>query len=316
MSKTALICGSYAFDSIMVFQDQFKNHILPDKVHMLNISFLVPTMRKEFGGCGGNIAYNLHLLGANSIPMATVGEDFSPYMSWMEKHHMNTTHMKVIKDSYTGQAFITTDMDDNQITAFHPGAMSDSHLNKVSDVSHVDIGIVSPDGRDGMIEHAKQFADSDIPFMFDPGQGMPMFSGEELITFVEQATYVAVNDYESQMLQDKTGLDVKTIASMVDALIITKGGEGSEIHTGGEVITIAPAKADATQDPTGCGDAYRAGLLYGLMNDMNWKTTGQLAGLLGAIKIAHLGTQNHQFDLDEIERLYQQNYGELLFQYN
>ncbi|HIM54337.1 MAG TPA: carbohydrate kinase family protein [Gammaproteobacteria bacterium] len=313
MSKTALICGSYAFDSIMVFQDQFKNHILPDKVHMLNISFLVPTMRKEFGGCGGNIAYNLHLLGANSIPMATVGEDFSPYMSWMEEHHMNTTHMKVIKDSYTGQAFITTDMDDNQITAFHPGAMSDSHLNKVSDVSHVDIGIVSPDGRDGMIEHAKQFADFDIPFMFDPGQGMPMFSGEELITFVEQATYVAVNDYESQMLQDKTGLDVKTIASMVDALIITKGGEGSEIHTGGEVITITPAKADATQDPTGCGDAYRAGLLYGLMNDMNWKTTGQLAGLLGAIKIAHLGTQNHQFDLNEIERLYQQNYGEILF---
>lgn len=313
MSKTALICGSYAFDSIMVFQDQFKNHILPDKVHMLNISFLVPTMRKEFGGCGGNIAYNLHLLGANSIPMATVGDDFSPYMSWMEKHHMNTTHIKVIKGSYTGQAFITTDMDDNQITAFHPGAMSDSHLNKVSDVSHVDIGIVSPDGRDGMIEHAKQFADSDTPFMFDPGQGMPMFSGEELITFVEQATYVAVNDYESQMLQDKTGLDVQTIASMVDALIITKGGEGSEIHTGGEVITITPAKADATQDPTGCGDAYRAGLLYGLMNDMNWKTTGQLAGLLGAIKIAHLGTQNHQFDLDEIERLYQQNYGELLF---
>ena len=313
MSKTALICGSYAFDSIMVFQDQFKNHILPDKVHMLNISFLVPTMRKEFGGCGGNIAYNLHLLGANSIPMATVGEDFSPYMSWMEKHHMNTTHMKVIKDSYTGQAFITTDMDDNQITAFHPGAMSDSHLNKVSDASHVDIGIVSPDGRDGMIEHAKQFADSDIPFMFDPGQGMPMFSGEELITFVEQATYVAVNDYESQMLQDKTGLDVQTIASMVDALIITKGGEGSEIYTGGEVITIAPAKAAATQDPTGCGDAYRAGLLYGLMNDLDWKTTGQLAGLLGAIKIAHLGTQNHQFDLDEIERLYQQNYGELLF---
>jgi adenosine kinase len=280
---------------------------------MLNISFLVPTMRKEFGGCGGNIAYSLHLLGANSVPMATVGEDFSPYMSWMETHHMNTTHMKVIKGAYTGQAFITTDMDDNQITAFHPGAMSDSHLNKVSDASNVDIGIVSPDGRDGMIEHAQQFADANIPFMFDPGQGMPMFSGEELTRFVEQATYVAVNDYESQMLQDKTGLDVQTIASMVDALIITKGGEGSEIYTGGEVITIAPAKATATQDPTGCGDAYRAGLLYGLMNDLDWKTTGQLAGLLGAIKIAHLGTQNHQFDLDEIERLYQQNYGELLF---
>jgi len=313
MSKTALICGSYAFDSIMVFQDQFKNHILPDKVHMLNISFLVPTMRKEFGGCGGNIAYNLHLLGANSVPMATVGEDFAPYMNWMESHHMNTTHMKVIKDAYTGQAFITTDMDDNQITAFHPGAMSDSHQNKVSDAGNVDIGIVSPDGRDGMIEHAQQFASSGIPFMFDPGQGMPMFSGEELTTFLKQATYVAVNDYESQMLQDKTGLDVQAIVSMVDALIITKGGEGSEIYTGGEVISIAPAKADTTQDPTGCGDAYRAGLLYGLMNGMNWKTTGQLAGLLGAIKIAHLGTQNHQFTMDKIERLYQQNYDESLF---
>ncbi|CAC9595039.1 Sugar kinase [uncultured Gammaproteobacteria bacterium] len=309
MSRTALICGSYAFDSIMVFQDHFKNHILPDKVHMLNVSFLVPTMRKEFGGCGGNIAYNLHLLGANSIPMATVGEDFTPYMNWMELHHMNTTHMKVIKDSYTGQAFITTDMDDNQITAFHPGAMSNSHENKVSDVSVADIGIVSPDGRDGMIEHALQFAEAEIPFIFDPGQGMPMFSGEELVTFIEQATYVAVNDYESQMLQDKTGLDLATIASMVDSLIITKGGKGSEIHTNGEIITIIPAKAESTQDPTGCGDAYRAGLLYGIMNDFDWKKTGQLAGLLGAIKIAHLGTQNHKFDINDIEKLYQDNYG-------
>ena len=310
MSKTALICGSYAFDSIMVFHDQFKNHILPDKVHMLNVSFLVPTMRKEFGGCGGNIAYNLHLLGANSIPMATVGEDFTPYMNWMEKHHMNTTHMKVVEGMYTGQAFITTDMDDNQITAFHPGAMSNSHENKVSDVSVADIGIVSPDGRDGMIEHAQQFSEAQIPFIFDPGQGMPMFSGPELITFVEQATYVAVNDYESQMLQDKTGLDLATIASMVEALIITKGGEGSEIHAAGDVIQIAPAKAQSTQDPTGCGDAYRAGLLYGIMHEMDWKITGQLAGLLGAIKIAHLGTQNHVFDIDSIEKLYQQSYAE------
>ncbi len=313
MSKTALICGSYAFDSIMVFHDHFKNHILPDKVHILNVSFLVPTMRKEFGGCGGNIAYNLHLLGANSVPMATVGEDFTPYMQWMERHHMNTTHIKVIKGSYTGQAFITTDMDDNQITAFHPGAMSDSHQNKVSDASVADIGIVSPDGRDGMIEHAQQFSEMSIPFIFDPGQGMPMFSGDELIQFVEQASYVAVNDYESQMLQDKTGLSLDTIASMVEALIITKGAEGSEIHTNGEVIAINPAKANATQDPTGCGDAYRAGLLYGLMNDMDWKTTAQLAGLLGAIKISHLGTQNHKFDLIEIERLYQDNYKEPLF---
>ena len=313
MEKTALICGSYAFDSIMVFHDQFKNHILPDKVHMLNVSFLVPTMRKEFGGCGGNIAYNLHLLGAKSIPMATVGEDFTPYMHWMEKHHMNTTHMKVIKGSYTGQAFITTDMDDNQITAFHPGAMSNSHENKVSDVSVADIGIVSPDGRDGMIEHAQQFVDAQVPFIFDPGQGMPMFSGEELIKFIEQATYVAVNDYESQMLQDKTGLDLETIASKVTALIITKGAQGSEIHANHGVIQIAPAKALATKDPTGCGDAYRAGLLFGIMNEMSWKTTGQLAGLLGAVKVAHLGTQNHAFTLEDIEKLYQDNYAEALF---
>lgn len=313
MSKTALICGSYAFDSIMVFHDHFKNHILPDKVHMINVSFLVPTMRKEFGGCAGNIAYNLHLLGANSIPMATVGEDFAPYLSWMDRHHMNTKHIKVIEDAYTGQAFITTDMDDNQITAFHPGAMGESHQNKVSDASNADIGIVSPDGRDGMIEHAQQFHEAQIPFIFDPGQGLPMFSGEELITFIEQATYVAMNDYESQMLQDKTELDLATLASKVEAFIVTKGGEGSEIYSSGEVINIAPAKADATQDPTGCGDAYRAGLLYGLMNNMDWKTTGQLAGLLGAIKIAHLGTQNHSFNMNEIEKLYQDNYGESLF---
>jgi adenosine kinase len=296
----------------MVFQDKFKNHILPDKVHMLNISFLVPTMRKEFGGTGGNIAYNLNLLGANTIPMATVGEDFAPYMKWVEKCGINTKYINILPDTYTGQAFITTDMDDNQITAFHPGAMSESHQNQVSAVSAVDIGIVSPDGSDGMIEHAQQFADAKIPFIFDPGQGMPMFSGEELTTFIEQASYLAVNDYESQMLQDKTGLNLAKIASMVDAFIITKGGEGSEIHTNGETLNIAPAKAQATQDPTGCGDAYRAGLLYGLMNDLDWKTTGQLAGLLGAIKIAHLGTQNHTFDMPEVERLYQQNYGELL----
>jgi adenosine kinase len=204
-------------------------------------------------------------------------------------------------------------MDDNQITAFHPGAMSNSHENKVSDVSVADIGIVSPDGRDGMIEHAQQFVDAQVPFIFDPGQGMPMFSGEELIKFIEQATYVAVNDYESQMLQDKTGLDIETIASKVTALIITKGAQGSEIHANHEVIQIAPAKALATKDPTGCGDAYRAGLLFGIMNEMSWKTTGQLAGLLGAVKVAHLGTQNHAFTLEDIEKLYQDNYAEALF---
>ncbi|ABL02727.1 PfkB domain protein [Candidatus Ruthia magnifica str. Cm (Calyptogena magnifica)] len=313
MKKTALICGSYAFDSIMVFRDHFKNHILPDKVHMLNVSFLVSTMRKEFGGCAGNIAYNLHLLGANSVPMATVGSDFTPYLTWMKKHRMNTSYIKILKDQYTGQAFITTDMSDNQITAFHPGAMDQSHQNKVSDVSAVDIGIVSPDGRVGMIEHATQFKQLKIPFIFDPGQGMLMFSGKELVNFIKKATYIVLNDYESQMLQTKTGLDLSTIASKVDALIITKGNEGSEIHTDGKLINIIPAKADSMQDPTGCGDAYRAGLLYGLMHDMNWRTIGQLAGLLGAIKMAHLGTQNHELDMADIGNRYQDNYGESLF---
>ncbi|NYT52734.1 MAG: carbohydrate kinase family protein [Candidatus Vesicomyosocius endoextente] len=312
MTKTALICGSYAFDSIMVFHDHFKNHILPDRVHMLNVSFLVPTMRKEFGGCAGNIAYNLHLLGAKLVPMATVGSDFTPYLAWMTSCHMNTTYIKIIQDQYTGQAFITTDMSGNQITIFHPGAMDQSHQNKVSDVSMVDIGIVSPDGRTGMIEHAVQFKQLNIPFIFDPGQGMPMFSGEELINFIEQASYVVVNSYESQMLQDRTGLNLATIAIKVKALFITKGIQGSEIHTEGKVINITPVKVDVSQDPTGCGDAYRAGLLYGLMNDMDWKTIGQLAGLLGAIKVTHLGAQNHQFDMGYIEKYYQHNYGELL----
>jgi adenosine kinase len=315
MKKTALICGSYAFDNIMVFRDHFKNHILPDKVHMLNVSFLVPTMRKEFGGCAGNIAYSLHLLGANSVPMATVGNDFTPYLAWMEKHHMNTSYIKILKDQYTGQAFITTDMSDNQITAFHPGAMDQSHQNKVSDASaiDIDIGIVSPDGHVGMIKHAAQFKQLSIPFIFDPGQGMPMFSGEELVDFIEQATYIVLNDYESQMLQVKTGLDLLSIATKVKALIITKGSEGSEIYTEGKLINIAPVKADSAQDPTGCGDAYRAGLLYGLMHDMDWKTIGQLAGLLGAIKVSHLGTQNHQFDMADIEKRYQDSHGESLF---
>ncbi len=226
---------------------------------------------------------------------------------------MNTTHIKTIEGSYTGQAFITTDMDDNQITAFHPGAMGESHQNKICDVSVADIGIVSPDGRDGMIEHARDLYEAGIPFIFDPGQGMPMFSGEELIDFIDKATYIALNDYESQMLQDKTGLDLDTIANRVEALIITKGAQGSQIYINDESIDIAPAKAQSTQDPTGCGDAYRAGLLFGLMNKLDWQTTGQLAGLLGAIKISHLGTQNHRFDIQEIERLYQQNYQEALF---
>lgn len=306
---SALICGSYAFDNIMVFHDRFKNHILPDKVHMLNVSFLVPDMRREFGGCAGNIAYNLKLLGGEPLPMATVGNDFEPYARWLDQCGIRSDHIKVIPDAFTGQAFITTDLDDNQITAFHPGAMGFSHENKVSDAQGVTVGIVSPDGRDGMIEHAQQFAETGIPFIFDPGQGMPMFDGSDLMRFVEQATWVTVNDYEMQLLQDRTGKSPHEIAEHVEALIVTMGGKGSHIYTKEHRLEIPAAKTEQLADPTGCGDAYRAGLLYGLMNDMDWETTGRIAALMGAIKIQHHGTQNHRFDRQAFDDQFKQAFG-------
>lgn len=306
---SALICGSIAYDTIMVFPDRFRNHILPDKVHMLNVSFLVPQMRREYGGCAGNIAYNLNLLGGDPVLMATVGGDFGPYANWLDENGISRKHVKVLDDHYTGQAFITTDQDDNQITAFHPGAMGESHRNKVSDANDISIGIVSPDGRDGMIQHAAQFAESGIPFIFDPGQGMPMFDGEDLKRFIEQATWVTLNDYEAQLMSDRTGLSVEQLAQRVKALIVTRGGEGSLVYTDGRCLEIPPAKATRISDPTGCGDAYRAGLLFGLMRDMDWETTGRIASLLGAIKIEHHGTQNHRFDRDGFAERFQKEFG-------
>jgi len=298
---SALICGSYAYDTIMVFNDQFKNHILPDKVHILNISFLVPEMRREFGGCAGNIAYNLKLLGGDPLPMATVGSDFGTYGEWLVECGINDQHIMIIADSYTGQAFITTDLDDNQITAFHPGAMNHSHENSVFDASDVTIGIVSPDGRDGMIQHAQEFSEAGIPFIFDPGQGMPMFSGDELLTFMDQATWATLNDYEAQLMMERTGQTLDDLAQSLKALIVTKGGDGSTIYTGNDDIEIPCASPRMVLDPTGCGDAYRAGLLYGIMNDMDWETTGRIASLMGAIKIEKAGTQNHNFSFAEFE---------------
>jgi len=306
---SALICGSYAYDNIMVFHDRFKNHILPDKVHMLNVSFLVPEMRREFGGCAGNIAYNLKLLGGDPLPMATVGTDFDPYAKWMDECDISRKHMKVVEGSFTGQAFITTDMDDNQITAFHPGAMGFSHDNNVADAENATIGIVSPDGREGMIAHARQFAEAGIPFIFDPGQGMPMFDGDDLMAFVEQATWLTVNDYEMQLLQDRTGKTPHEIAELVQALVVTVGGEGSHIYTKEHRIEIPCAKAAQLSDPTGCGDAYRAGLLYGLMNDMDWETSGRIASLMGAIKIEKHGTQNHRFDRQAFDDRFNEAFG-------
>jgi adenosine kinase len=306
---SALICGSFAFDTIMVFDDNFKNHILPDKVHILNVSFLVPDMRREFGGCAGNIAYNLKLLGGDPLPMGTVGTDFDPYGQWMDMHKIPRTHVKQVEGTYTAQAFITTDRDDNQITAFHPGAMNHAHLNNVRDVKGVTLGIVSPDGRDGMLQHASQFADSGIPFIFDPGQGLPMFSGAELMEFIEKATWVALNDYEAQLVQERTGKSPHELAEHVQALIITRGGEGSLIYTNQKRYEIPVATAGEFNDPTGCGDAYRGGLLYGLMNDMDWETTGRIAALMGAYKIEKHGTQNHSFTREQFMERFNQTFG-------
>lgn len=304
-----LICGSIAYDNIMVFQDHFKNHILPEKIHVLNVAFLVPEMRREFGGCAGNIAYNLQMIGGKPLMMATVGDDYQDYAVRFERLNLAQTRIRHVKDTFTAQAFITTDLDDNQITAFHPGAMNFSHLNSVSDASDIELGIIAPDGRDGMIQHAREFHEVGIPFMFDPGQGLPMFNGEELLDFVDKASYIAVNDYEGQLLQERTGRELESLAKEVKALIVTRGAQGSIIYTDGEQIEIPSVKPTEIVDPTGCGDAYRAGLLYGISNKLDWRTTGQLGSLMGALKIAQRGGQNHQFSQEEINQLYFENFG-------
>ncbi len=302
MAKKALICGSVAFDTIMVFGDRFRNHILPEKIHILNVSFLVPQLRREFGGCAGNIAYNLKLLGDAGYPMATVGRDFGPYADWMRRSGVPGDYVKVIESEHTAQAFITTDLDNNQITAFHPGAMQLSHLNSVAAAKDIALGIVAPDGRDGMIQHADQFYEAGIPFIFDPGQGLPMYDAKDLARFVEQATWVAVNDYEWQLIQQKTGWTESDVTAQVEALIVTRGADGSIIHTKGGPIEIPCAKPKAIVDPTGCGDAYRAGLIHGLLHGLDWPATGRIASLMGALKIESLGTQNHTFTQDEFQQ--------------
>ena len=302
MSKKALICGSVAFDTIMVFGDRFSNHILPDKIHMLNVSFLVPQLRREFGGCAGNIAYNLKLLGDVGYPMATVGRDFGTYADWMKKTGVPADYVRLIESEHTAQGYVTTDVDNNQIWAFHPGAMQQSHLNKVGDAKDIALGIVAPDGRDGMVQHANQFAEAGIPFIFDPGQGLPLFDGKDLVRFVEQATWVACNDYEWQVIQQRTGWTESDVTQLVEALIVTRGAQGSIIHTKGGPIEIPCAPVKAVVDPTGCGDAYRAGLIHGLLHGLDWPTTGKIASLMGAIKIEALGTQNHSFTPAEFQQ--------------
>ncbi|MDG1249118.1 MAG: carbohydrate kinase family protein [Gammaproteobacteria bacterium] len=303
---TALICGSFAYDNIMVFPDQFKNHILPDKVHMLNVCFLVPEMRREFGGCAGNIAYNLNLLGGDGKPMGAVGQDFAAYAEWMTEKQISQEFLLPVSDAFTAQAFITTDLDDNQITAFHPGAMNHAHEQVIPTDAGISLGLLSPDGRDAMLQHAEQFDAAGIPFVFDPGQGLPMFNGEELLRFIELAEYITVNDYEAQLLQERTGLSEVAIAQRVKALIVTRGAEGSVVYTEAETLQIPAVSVANIKDPTGCGDAYRAGLIFGLMNAMDWQTTCRIASLMGAIKIAHHGTQNHYFTMAEFAEQFEQ----------
>jgi adenosine kinase len=304
-----LICGSIAYDNIMVFPGRFRDHILPEQIHILNVSFLVPELRREFGGCAGNIAYNLKMLGSEPLVMGAVGDDSPPYLERLKRLGIKLDSVRRVPGTLTAQAFITTDLDDNQITAFHPGAMNHSHENRITRDLGVKLAIVAPDGKEGMLRHARELADLGIPFMFDPGQGLPMFSGEELLAFVAQASYLAVNDYEGRMLEERSGRKLEELAPKLKALILTRGAEGSIIYADGKRFDIPCAKAAAVVDPTGCGDAYRAGLLYGIASGFDWQKTGRLASLMGAIKVASRGGQNHSAGRDEIRRLYRQNFG-------
>jgi adenosine kinase len=306
---SAVICGSLAYDTIMVFQDQFKNHILPDQVHILNVSFLVPRMRREFGGCAGNIAYNLKLLGADPLPVATVGQDFAPYRAHMEKCGIRLDYVREFEDQFTPQCFITTDLDNNQITAFHPGAMLSAHTNHVRDIPEISFAIVAPDSRDAMLQHVDEFAARGVPFIFDPGQAMPLFDGAEFRAMIEKSTYVIVNDYESQLLQQRTGWSAQDIASRVKAYIVTQGPRGSHIHTDGTTHEIPAARERQVVDPTGCGDAYRAGLIFGIMKGKDWPTTGRMASLMGALKVEHPGTQNQRFDYAQFAAEFKEQFG-------
>ena len=309
---TILVCGSLAYDTIMVFPDQFKKHILPDQIHILNVAFMVPEMRREYGGTGGNIAYNLKLLGEDPSVMATVGRDFGDYAARMAELGISAEHVRRLDDQFTAQAFITTDIDDNQITAFHPGAMSHSHLNRIADVNGTRLGIVSPDGRQGMIEHARDFAAARVRFVFDPGQGLPMFSGSELLDLMAGAAALTVNDYEARVVEQKTGKGVVELAQRMEAVVVTRGAEGSSVYTAGARIDVAAVKPEGLVDPTGCGDAYRAGLLYGMARGWSWEKSARLASVMGSIKIAHRGGQNHRPTREVIARRFREAFAEAL----
>ena len=309
MAPRTLICGSLARDTIMVFPDRFSRHILPDQTRVLSVSFQIGEMRQEWGGCAGNIAYNLKAIGGEPVVMATIGDDGGVYEQRLASLGIARDGVTTVSGTFTAQAFIITDLDDNQITAFHPGAMNRSELNDVGDVRGIALGIVAPDGKEGMQSHVRGFAAAGIPFVFDPGQGLPLFTGDELVSMIEAADYVAVNDYEGRLLCERTGLSLQDIASRVQALIVTLGADGSRIYCDGELIAVPAVRPAALVDPTGCGDAYRAGLLYGIAHEWEWLRTGRLAALLGSVKIASRGGQNHAVDRERLAELYAAHFG-------
>lgn len=308
-----LICGSLAYDTIMVFPDRFRHHILPEKIHMLSVAFLVPELRREWGGTAGNIAYTLKLLGGDPRIMATVGEDFGPYAERLDRLGISRANIKVISGTYTAQAFITTDLDDNQITAFHPGAMNHSHENKLAEATQPAYAVIAPDGKAGMLQHAEECRQAGIPYLFDPGQGLPMLSKEDILHFLDGAHALAVNDYEAELIFEKTGLDLKALSERVQLTVVTRGAEGSSLMTQQAVHDIPAVTPEAVLDPTGCGDAYRGGLLFGLSQGWPIEKTGRLASLMGAIKIASKGGQNHQLTRAQIEERYEAAFKEALF---
>jgi adenosine kinase len=306
---SALICGSLAYDTIMVFPERFKDHILPDKVHILNVSFLVPEMRRQYGGVAGNIAYNLKLLGGDPYPMATVGDDFGPYQRRLESLGISTRYIRHLEGEFTPQAFITTDVDDNQITAFHPGSMQESYLNKVGDTEGMTLGIVAPDGREAMLQHSRDFERHGIPHIFDPGQAMTLFDGDDLRTFIRQANWVVANDYEFQLIKERTGLSKEEVAEQLEALIITQGGDGSILITRAGEEYIKAVEPTEVLDPTGCGDAFRSGLIDGLQNNLDLVTACRIGSVMGAFKVAVQGPQNHTPSLEEIVDRFENAFG-------
>ena len=293
---SALICGSLAFDTIMSFEGRFAEQIMPEQLHILNVSFLVPTLRREFGGCAGNIAYSLTQLGGSALPMATVGNDGKDYVAHLRNKGISTEFIREIAGSYTAQAMIMTDRDNNQITAFHPGAMSHAHASEIKPRSDIKLGIISPDGRDAMLLHAAQFKAASIPFVFDPGQGLPMFNGEELTHFIDQASWVTVNDYEGRMLSERCGLNSSDISRRVQGLVVTLGAQGCEVWVDGVMTHVPPVKAVQLVDPTGCGDAFRGALLFGLERGWSLVDSCALGNRVGAHKIATPGCQNYTLE--------------------